>query len=298
MPVWGRLWFRAGRLKKDPTLLLSSLRIMHRHCRTPPQDMTHPCDVSPFFPPLPFSSPHTLTSILFLPCFFLDTTSLSYRWSTFTQCCSMAICEGVGYYSQAAHIYNYLLGATANDSLGDAGKRPLSGLRCIDLNTTNSHTAGYASVSAEKQVDTHKHKQSPQLTQTDTCTTIDTLSQTHSHAGRKNFKLQVWVTWLIKWSGNHPLMIDRSIHPVLGPSSPSLLASANHTAHSADCHIPIFLFCPIIIHLSFFFFFLQIIIMIKKSIYQQNSGYMEKAFFFLSFTVQTKRRNHDALNEL
>lgn len=34
-----------------------------------------------------------------------------------------------------------LFGAIANDSLGDAGKRPLSGLRCIDLNTTNTHTA-------------------------------------------------------------------------------------------------------------------------------------------------------------
>lgn len=37
---------------KKRTLLFCSLCIMHRHCRTLPQDVTHPCDIFPF-PPLP-----------------------------------------------------------------------------------------------------------------------------------------------------------------------------------------------------------------------------------------------------
>lgn len=47
---------------KKRTLLFCSLCIMHRHCRTLPQDVTHPCDIFPFFPP---PSP-TSTSV---PCF-------------------------------------------------------------------------------------------------------------------------------------------------------------------------------------------------------------------------------------
>lgn len=42
-------------------MLSRSLRIMHRLCRTPPQDVTHPCDVSPS---LSLSLAPTLT-----PCF-------------------------------------------------------------------------------------------------------------------------------------------------------------------------------------------------------------------------------------
>lgn len=41
LPACWTVWFRA--------LLSGSLRIMHRHCRTPPRDVTHPCDVLPFF---------------------------------------------------------------------------------------------------------------------------------------------------------------------------------------------------------------------------------------------------------
>lgn len=37
---------------KKRTLLFCSLCIMHRHCRTLPQDVTHPCDIFPS-PPLP-----------------------------------------------------------------------------------------------------------------------------------------------------------------------------------------------------------------------------------------------------
>lgn len=193
MPAWGRMWFRAGRLKKDPTLLLRSLRITHRL-----QNATPWCDSSLWciaFFSLPFSSPHTLTGILSLPCFSLDRTSFSYRRSTFTHCVTP---------SQLISITTLFW--CDSKWLGDAGKRPLSGLRCIDLNTANTHSSLCKCLCREAIVYTHTQTH----TQRDPSINIDwhlpnhrhSLSHTHaqSHAGRKNFKLQVWVT---RWLNDH-----------------------------------------------------------------------------------------------
>lgn len=125
-------WRQLG-LKKNS---LRSLRIMHRHCGMPPQDVTHPSDVSPFFPspwlPLCFHSILSLASCLYLP--FSLTVSLpadseynknlnvnTQQMSYFnTMCFNSNLIKRISLPS-SSYLQLGCFGVTPNDSLVDAG---------------------------------------------------------------------------------------------------------------------------------------------------------------------------------
>lgn len=149
-------------------MLLRSLRIMHRHCRTPPRDVTHPCDVLPFFSPSLLGShfdslfsPHTLTGILSLPCFSLDkhhyqdttrtlpvpadseqNTNLNVNTEQMLHFHTIAICWREIF--TPSQLISTTFGVTHSVMLV-AAEGALSGLRCKDLN--GKHTEQLMQVS-------------------------------------------------------------------------------------------------------------------------------------------------------
>ena len=208
-----RVWFWAGRrlrLKKELTSLFRSLRITHRHCRTPPQDVTHPCDVSPFLPPptsplpLAVASPISLWAASLYSrhksrCKYAADVLLSrnvfqqqFSWRGIFSPPDQLVSTVVLVWHQMTHLL--MLVAAEGGSQGPAMHRS-------EHTPTHTHTRTqllmqvslrrYKTCIQNKRLDTHTHththtQETHRLTHNDTCTLSLSLSHTHRHAGRRN----------------------------------------------------------------------------------------------------------------